>query len=114
MGFFRRPPICPSINNDRRIAMNKWETSPKPDLPPRDVDGNRASNPTQGEAAQRQKRPRAPQFGTDRRGPRDLDARRPASARHHGDPNGLPRHAGTGTPQPERRKSTRDRRQSYS
>ena len=94
--------------------MNKWQTSPNAAGPNHDVDGNRANNPTQGEAAQRQKRPRAPQFGTDRRGPRDLDARRPASARHHGDADGLPRHSGTNTPQPERRKATRDRRQSYS
>jgi hypothetical protein len=80
----------------------------------RPQDGGRAASPLQGEAAQRQKRPRAPQFGTDRRGPRDLDARRPDAARHHGDANGLPRHTDTGAQKPERRKATRDRRQSWS
>lgn len=92
--------------------MNKFEPSPTPGAI-QNVDGNRANNPAQGENAQRQKRPRAPQFGTDRRGPRDLDARRPEAARHHGDANGLPRHAESGTSRPERRKATRDRRQSY-
>ncbi len=91
--------------------MNRFPTSPKPGGF-HSVGGNHADNPSQGEAEKRKKRPRAPQFGTDRRGPRDIDAHRPEVARHHGDTNGLPRHAGTGTPSPERRKATRDRRQS--
>lgn len=111
-------------------AMNKYEPSPTsspgngmPDATQRTgsagSDPAGAGNPNRGETAQRQKRPRAPQFGTDRRNPRDLDARRPKSARHHGDADGLPQNmpqdgGGGGNYAAERRKATRDRRQSHS
>jgi len=73
----------------------------------------RSGHPEQGEAAQRQRRPRAPQFGTDRRNQRDLDARRPKSARHHGDADGLARFAPEPAGNTERRKTTEDRRQTW-
>lgn len=109
--------------------MKKYEPSPTsgagngmPDPTQRagfaESDPAGAGNPNRGEAAQRQKRPRAPQFGTDRRNPRELDARRPKSARHHGAPDGLPQNipqnGGGGNYAAERRKATRDRRQSHS
>lgn len=92
--------------------MNKFEFSPNPptgnDLP----ETTRAGNPTRGETAPRQKRSRAPQFGSDRRNPRDMDSRRPKAARHHGDANGLPQRSDSGQTR-ERRMATQDRRQSY-
>jgi hypothetical protein len=106
----------------------------KPDHPGnrdnfQDADGNRAPGPAQGDPAQRHKRPRAPQFGSDRRGPRNVDATRPASGRHPGGsiPTGgshagqvpgetadSPRHDTGGGSRPDRRRSTHDRRRSYS
>lgn len=95
--------------------MNKHQSSP-----PSFADGNsgyqsenatRAGHPAQGEAAQRQRRPRAPQFGSDRRSQRDIDAGRPKSARHHGDADGLARFPEADGNR-ERRKATQERRQS--
>ena len=98
--------------------MNKHQTPPSSF-----TDGNsayqsegatRSGRPAEGEAAQRQRRPRAPQFGTDRRNQRDLDARRPKSARHHGDADGVAVHAPQSDSNVERRKANEDRRQSWS
>ncbi|HEX7813199.1 MAG TPA: hypothetical protein VF460_14935 [Burkholderiales bacterium] len=92
--------------------MNKFE--PSPNQTEGDSPGStRANNPNEGEAAHRQKRPRAPQFGNDRRNPREMDAKRPKAARHHGDANGLPRNEGNRGAEPERRTATQDRRRSY-
>jgi hypothetical protein len=94
--------------------MNKFEPSPNPHITHETPGSTRSANPAQGETAHRQKRPRAPQFGSDRRNPRDMDAQRPKIARTHGDPDGLPRNSGGGSQPPERRKSTQDRRRSWS
>jgi hypothetical protein len=96
--------------------MNKFPTSPTADGFD-DVDGNRSSAPPRGDSPPRAKRPRAPQFGTDRRGPRDSEARRPQDASPpSGTQERTPANAdhGTGLQRPERRKATRDRRHSYS
>ena len=92
----------------------KFDRSGTPSTGQHVPDNPRANDPDAGETAHRQSRPRAPQFGTDRRNPRDLDVRRPASARHDGDHNGLPQKSGGEKQLPERRKAPRDRRQSHS
>lgn len=94
--------------------MKKFESSPNQSPAQRGPENPQANDPDRGETAHRQKRPRAPQFGSDRRNPRDTDAHRPKSARHRGDANGLPRNAADGNQPSERRKATQDRRQSWS
>ena len=94
--------------------MNKFGPSANQKPGQHKPDNPSANDPDNGETADRQKRPRAPQFGTDRRNPRDLDVRRPASARHDSDHNGLPQKSGGEKQLPERRKAPRDRRQSHS
>jgi len=83
--------------------MNKFEPSPQENTTQEDA---RASKPGQGESAHRQKRPRAPQFGSDRRDQRD------GEAKHHGDASGRT-NSGSGSRPSERRKVTQDRRQSW-
>ena len=83
--------------------MSKFEQSPKHNPTP---DNTRAVNPGQGESSHRQKRPRAPQFGSDRRDQRGADAR------HHGDASSRT-NSGGGSGPSERRKVTQDRRQSW-
>ena len=94
--------------------MNKLEPSANQEPGQHKPDNPRADDPDNGETAHRQERPRAPQFGTDRRNTRDTDARRPDSARHDGDHNGPPQNSGGEKQPPERRKAPRDRRQSHS
>jgi hypothetical protein len=85
--------------------MNKFESSPNQNAR-HDTTGNtRADDPGEGQPTYRQKRPHAPQFGSDRRNPRDAEAHRTPSARHRGEADGLPQ---------ERRKAAQDRRQSIS
>lgn len=94
--------------------MNKPNSTPNQNAGQRGPENPQANDPDKGETAHRQKRPRAPQFGSDRRNPRDTDARRPKSARHHGDANGLPQNSSDGSQPAERRTAKQDRRQSWS
>ncbi len=78
----------------------------------------RPHHTTQGEGTHKQPRSRAPQFGNDRRGPRDSDIGRPKSthqyAQNLADPGGPPLNSGSAIREPERRKARTDRRQSVS
>ena len=94
--------------------MKKYELSPNQNIGNDSPDTTPANNPNQGETANKQKRSRAPQFGSDRRNSRDMDSRRPKSARHHGDVNGPPQQSSDNGQRPERRVARQDRRHSYS
>jgi len=83
-------------------------------------DASAPRQPGNSEGTQRPRRPRAPQFGSDRRSQRDRDGTRPGSARPAA---GVERHgafddnAGSNADDNrgnrERRKATQDRRQSW-
>ena len=99
--------------------MNKLDPSsnpsdegnkPDPDIAPR--------NPTEGEGtAHKQTRTRAPQFGSDRRGPHS-ENRHPKSthqyAQNPADPDGPPQNSESAMREPERRIARKDRRRSVS
>ena len=103
--------------------MNKIESSSNPNAGGNTPDNARPHHSTQGEGTHKQTRSQptrshAPQFGTDRRGPRDSDNSRLKSthqyAQNPADPGGPPQNSGSAPREPERRKARTDRRQSVS
>ncbi len=96
--------------------MNKTEPSSNPNAGGSTPDKARPYHSTQGEGTHKQTRSRAPQFGTDRRGPRDSDNSRPKSthqfAQNLADPGGPPQNSGSTMQEPEQRKARTDRRRS--
>lgn len=98
--------------------MNKIEPSSNPNAGGSTPDKGRPHHSMQGEGPHKQTRSRAPQFGNDRRGPRDSDHNRPKSthqfAQNPADPGGPPQNSGSAIQEPERRKARTDRRQSVS
>lgn len=104
----RRAPVIEPVE-----AMNKFEPSPNPHIT-HDTPGDaRPKNPGHGETAHRKKRSRSPQFGSDRRNPRDMDAQNPKISRTLGAPNVLPPNSCSGSQPVEPRKADHDRRQSW-
>ena len=98
--------------------MNKIDPSSNPNAGVNTPDNARPHHYSQGEGSHKQTRSRAPQFGSDRRGPLDRDNRHPKSthqyAQNPADPGGPPLNSGSATQEPERRKARKDRRQSVS